>query len=301
MPTQETIVPQNQAWPNRAPVMAQLFRKVFGGKAIKAIEIGVWYGIGSTNIWLDNLAEGSQIFLIDSWKPYASEEDINDPGWDYHCMNELSTDAFLSAFLNVRRFEKATHRRNVDISLVRGNSFNILSSMASDQFDFIYIDGDHKYTNAKNDIEQAKRLIKKDFGIICGDDLERLPTPELYDLSKGFPDRDYLREPYNLHPGVLMAVHEAFSEVDMTNGFWWVACINGKFLRLNINIDTNGSALHDKNKFQTEVESDQSIADLVKKLSDNDSRSQVLSKELSRAEAQIELIKELWMQGEDRL
>jgi hypothetical protein len=226
----ETIVPQNQAWPARALIMADLFRQHFSGKPINAVEIGVWYGIGSTNIWLENLAKGSQLFLIDSWAPYASPDDLKDPEWDYRRMDELSTDAFMSAFLSVRRFETSSRRDEVKINLMRGGSASILSSMASDQFDFIYIDGDHKYDNVKQDLVQAKRLIKKDFAIICGDDLERVPTPELYEVAKDHPNRDYLRDPHYFHPGVLMAVHEEFPAINMAKGFWWVFCVNGEFV-----------------------------------------------------------------------
>lgn len=60
-------------------------------------------------------------------------------------------------------------------------------------FDFIYIDGDHKYENVKSDILHAKRLINKKFGVICGDDLDKVPTEELTELSKDFKNRDFLR------------------------------------------------------------------------------------------------------------
>src|SRR5690606_18737064 len=95
---------------------------------------------------------------------------------------------------------------------------------------FIYIDADHKYRSVKDDVVNAKRLINKSYGIICGDDLEFLPTPELVEMAKRFKDRDYLKGDYSYHPGVCLAVSEEFETVNMVDGFWWVVCGNGAFL-----------------------------------------------------------------------
>ena len=50
-------------------------------------------------------------------------------------------------------------------------------------FDFIYVDGDHKYESVKRNLIDAKRLAKKAFSLVCGDDLERLPSRELLDIA----------------------------------------------------------------------------------------------------------------------
>lgn len=224
-----SVIPQNQAWPTRAPIMKELFLTAFKDTPIRLLEVGVWYGLGSTDIWLSNCGAGSELFLVDAWAPFSSEDDLNDPGWDYKKVDDLSTDAFLSAYLNTKRLEDQRKDDNVKVHLTRGDASTFLPVLAADSFDFIYVDGDHKYTKAKMDLQQAKRLVKKDFGIICGDDLEFLPTPELYAFAQLYPNRDYIREPHNLHPGVLASVHEEFGSVNMVNGFWWVFCVNSEF------------------------------------------------------------------------
>jgi len=228
---QESVIPQNQSQPKRAEAMTNILKKNFQ-KPIKALEIGVWYGIGSTNIWLQNLEPGSELVLLDSWKPYASSADIEGVEmrptyWNYAKMDSLTTDAFLSAFLNIRKFEN--EKNTIDISLIRGSSSKLLKLIKDESFDFIYIDADHKYEAVKNDIQNSKRLINKKWGIICGDDLEKKPTPELIDVAKNFKDRDYLKGNYGFHPGVCLAISEEFKEVNMENGFWWVYCNNGEF------------------------------------------------------------------------
>lgn len=298
MKTNETVVPQNQAWPDRAPVMEKFFKKFFLEKTVNAIEIGVWYAMGSTNIWLENLAPGSQISLIDSWVPYASTDDLDDSGWDYRSMDELSTDAFLSAYLKVKRFETLKNKKDLSVNLIRAKSNVILKSFASDHFDFIYIDGDHKYSAVKNDILHAKRLIKKDFGIICGDDLEFFPTEELYTLSQKYTDRDYLRDSYNFHPGVLMAVYEEFPTVGMINGFWWVACINGEFVKLDFELDQCLSENPPQfDSHSTSFVVSESVCNDILSDASTDVVTNVsfLQDELIRANAQIKLLKDLWL------
>ncbi len=221
-------IPQDQVWTERRPLMEQLIRRAFD-RPIKAIEIGCWFGVGSTQIWLNNLKQGSTLLLIDSWKPYSSPKDLADKEWDYKEMDNLSTDAFLSTFLQVRKFETERRDSRLDMQLIRGDASTLLPLFAENSFDFIYIDGDHKYAKVKQDIQQAKRLVKKDYGIICGDDLERLPTPELVEVAKNHKTDDFLRDPYYFHPGVMVAVSEEFPVVNMANGFWWIVCKGGKF------------------------------------------------------------------------
>ncbi len=221
---------QNQAWPTRAPIMEGFFKVLFGNQPIKGMEIGVWYGKGSTKIWLENCVANSEFWLVDTWRPFSTKEDLNeDNGHNFAGMDQLSTDAFLSAFLAVKQIEQSRHKDNLKINLLRGDSSNCLSTFKSDSFDFIYIDGDHHYEKVKTDLIEAKRLIKKNNALICGDDLEKLPTDELYELALKNLNRDSLRHPNpKFHPGVLAAIKEEFEQVHMLNGFWWIAYRNGR-------------------------------------------------------------------------
>jgi len=194
------------------------------------MEIGVWYGKGSTQTWLTLAPRDSEFILIDSWKPYASNRDlIDDTSFDYKEMDNLSTDAFMSAFLETKKIEMERSRDGLGVTLLRGDSARFLRYLQDGALDFIYIDGDHKYEKVKSDIKEAKRLISKEFGLICGDDLERLPSKELYELAKQHPERDFLRAPVAFHPGVLAAIYEEFDRVNMVNGFWWIVMAGGKF------------------------------------------------------------------------
>jgi hypothetical protein len=223
-------IPQNQAWPGRAEVLDLLIKNAFT-RPISVLEIGTWYGIGSTNIWLNNLHPHSTLCLIDSWRPYSSKEDLKDDSeYGYKQMDDLSTDAFLSTYLNVKKFQNEQNQKDIKINTIRADAKDFLPLLKDNSFDFIYIDGDHKYENVKSDIQQAKRLINKEYGVICGDDLEKLPTEELLEISKIFKNRDYLRGEDELyHPGVMLAVSEEFEEINMVEAIWWIVCKDGKF------------------------------------------------------------------------
>lgn len=227
MSTLHCTIPTNQAWPFRTEAMARaigLFKT-----PIQALEIGTWFGEGSTQIWMKHLCPGSTLTLVDPWRPYASSADLADTGWNYSGMDSLVIEGYLSTILAVRKFENANPGR-LSIDILRGDSERVMDRMRDGIFDFIYIDGDHKYESVRQNLRDAKRLARHEHALICGDDLEHLPCPELLDLARQHVDRDYLREPHNFHPGVMLAVHEEFGQVGMSDGFWWVFKQNGQFI-----------------------------------------------------------------------
>ena len=223
-------IEKNQAWPHRVGVMAHVF-KAFAAVsgAVRCLEMGVWFGKGSTQIWLKHAPKASEFILIDSWKPYASKSDLSSTEHNYKEMDDLSTDAFLSAFLEVKNIEAIRRDDELKISLVRGDSRVFTKNIVPGNFNFIYIDGDHKYEGVKKDIAEAKRLIAQDFGIICGDDLEVMPSDELLGICRENLETDFLRSPVCFHPGVMLAIHEEFGVVNMHNGFWWIVVKDGQF------------------------------------------------------------------------
>lgn len=212
-------VATNQVWPSRRDSMIRAAR-IFD-TPIHALEIGTWYGEGSTQIWFEHLPAGSTLTLVDPWRPYCSAADLADPGFNYAAVDSQMLEAYLSTVLAVRKFENA-HPGRLTIDIVRGDSERVLARLRDGLFDFIYIDGDHKYASVRNNLREAKRLARPDFALICGDDLEQLPTPALLELARANRERDFLRGEHHFHPGVMLAVAEEFESVGMDHGFWWV-------------------------------------------------------------------------------
>ncbi len=227
--------PKNLTSGSRTEIMKKVFLDSFNDKPIKGIEVGVWRGEGSTQIWLKNCAPNSEFLLIDQWEPDITEFMPPDLSLDerllYSALNLTTTENFLASFLAIKDIERVRVKDFLEINLVRGDSNNYLKLLKENNFDFIYLDGDHRYSAIKTDLLNSKKLIKKEFGIICGDDLEKQPTLELYKESLMHKGVDLLRDPNkNYHPGVLASIWEEFNEgVNMVDGFWWIYCINGSF------------------------------------------------------------------------
>ncbi len=221
--------------PQRQGVMIELLKSQFS-RPIRVLEIGVWQAAGSTQVWLEHLPAGSELVLLDAWRPYASSEDLEGAGtapssWNYAAMDAQCEAAFEAACTRVRAYQQA-HRsaEQVKVHVVRAPAAEALNWMRDGAFDLIYVDGDHKYAQVKHDLQHAKRLINPDHGVICGDDLERLPDAPTLALAREHLQRDYLGAPHRFHPGVCLAVHECFGQVQMSEGFWWVHGRDGRFM-----------------------------------------------------------------------
>ena len=161
------VVPIDQAWPERVEAMTRAIQ-LFDGP-IDALEVGTWFGLGSTRIWLDHLKPGSSLTLVDPWRPYASADDLADPGWNYAAMDSLMLEAYLSTLMTVRKFE-AEHPGRLKIDILRGDSERVLGRMRDASFDFIYVDGDHKYKSVLSNLRRlSMRCLRWP--------LDELPTP----------------------------------------------------------------------------------------------------------------------------
>ena len=199
-----------------------------GNTIIKGLEIGVNTGDCSTKIWLEEIPDNSEFWLVDMWKPYSSNEEISQRPLFYQEFDASLERNFLSTFLEVRKME--LKRPSLDINILRGSSKKTLSNIQENTFDFIYIDGDHKYEAVLADLLLSKKLINKRYGLICGDDLDVAATPERYQRAKLHPNQDLIQEgSFSYHPGVLAAAHEVFPHANMLNSFWWIYCYDGEF------------------------------------------------------------------------
>ena len=212
----------NQAWAMRAAAMDMLASQVLDKKFI-ALEIGTWFGEGSTQIWGKYLKPGAQLFLCDPWTTYASELDLKKAP-TYSLMDKLHHIAINSALKKIYELEE---KSGGEVIMMRGRSAHVMAHLKPDTFDFIYIDGSHYYQDVLRDIELAKVLVE-DGGCICGDDLEVDPTPEIETIAQRYIGEDFISatmsdgRKVSFHPGVALAVAQHMGMVNREHGFWWV-------------------------------------------------------------------------------
>ena len=60
-----------------------------------------------------------------------------------------------------------------NVNIIKGNSNKILKEISLDNFDYVFLDGGHKYETVRNDLENLIQIVNNKGRILCDD----------YDLS----------------------------------------------------------------------------------------------------------------------
>lgn len=205
--------------PKRGAAMKQLVHSEVLGRTenYNILEIGSWAG-SSAILWANQLKQqgvSGLVLCVDIWNVYG------ELSRRYRMRNALRNDAIFKLFQhNIRCSGCAEY-----IKYIRGKSSDVLPILKHDYFDLVYIDGSHKYSDVKQDIEDAIKVVKLG-GIICGDDLDMQldELPDSIDLERvreSEADIDgYEYVPASL--GVTVAVSDIFGYVDRKEGFWFI-------------------------------------------------------------------------------
>ena len=169
----------------------------------RIIEIGSWLGTGSTQVIIEELlgVPDVKLFCVDTWKGSP---------------NVVRHQQIVSEYDVVASF-----RRNVSLAGGEGivrqlimSSEDAATLSQDQQFDLVFIDGDHSYAQTKNDIG-LWRLKVREGGVLSGHDCECRPVGELGQKIRTAPDVDAIPGDGTsfavIHPGVVLAVEEAFT------------------------------------------------------------------------------------------
>ena len=138
-------------------------------------EIGIWKGEFSDLILNKN--NPSKLYLVDPWKNFGS--DYFDKKHDkYSQSNQDKRYSLVKEKLK-------NHIENNTVEILRMTSKEALKKIQHIKFDFIYIDGNHKYEFVKFDLENYYNLLKSG-GYLVGDDyrIESIKTAVLEFVNK---------------------------------------------------------------------------------------------------------------------
>ena len=187
---------------------------------IRILEVGSWAG-HSVLTWAEALGKferSGTILCVDPWGRYLVEDDLKAATGAYRAM-DAATDLDLIYGLFLHNIGFADKRARIDH--IRGRFDEVAPYLASGKFDIVYIDGSHYYADVAHDIAAAKRLVR-DGGLICGDDLEHQLADVDADFVRASIAKDYVVDAKGrgMHPGVTLAVAEAFGRVADYSGFW---------------------------------------------------------------------------------
>ena len=166
------------------------------------LEIGSW--LGDSTVMLGQIAKkrNGRLYCVDWWKGSAGtklhdiaiQEDVFTKFWNRICGEGL--DEYV-----------------IPIHTKSELAADILTKSS---FDFIFIDGDHRYSTVKSDITLFAPILKNG-GILCGHDCEGyIADYDLEFLHKG-KETDYYE---TVHCGVVLAAGESFQNYAINQSIW---------------------------------------------------------------------------------
>ena len=158
------------------------------------LEIGVFHGVTSRNVCEllysfhgnDFKFTGIDLFVNDETllkDEYIPKIKFSNPLKTIYYKYIIRLDPYSvdSILRLLKKFQK-------NINIIKGNSNKVLKEINVDKFDYVFLDGGHKYETVKKDLENLTQIVNNNGTILCDD----------YDLSYA--------------PGVKKAIEDFVSE-----------------------------------------------------------------------------------------
>ncbi len=73
--------------------------------------------------------------------------------------------------------EKLLYKYKDNINIIKGNSNKVLKEISLDKFDYVFLDGGHKYETVLNDLKNLTKIIVNNKGVILCDDYDLTYAP----------------------------------------------------------------------------------------------------------------------------
>ena len=158
------------------------------------LEIGVFHGVTSRNVCEllysfhgnDFKFTGIDLFVNDETllrDEYIPKVKFSNPLKTIYYKYIIRLDPYSvdSILRLLKKFQK-------NVNIIKGNSNKVLKEINVDKFDYVFLDGGHKYETVKKDLENLTQIVNNNGTILCDD----------YDLSYA--------------PGVKKAIEDFVSE-----------------------------------------------------------------------------------------
>ena len=158
------------------------------------LEIGVFHGVTSRNVCEllysfhgnDFKFTGIDLFVNDETllkDEYIPKIKFSNPLKTIYYKYIIRLDPYRvdSVLRLLKKFQK-------NVNIIKGNSNKVLKEINVDKFDYVFLDGGHKYETVKKDLENLTQIVNNNGTILCDD----------YDLSYA--------------PGVKKAIEDFVSE-----------------------------------------------------------------------------------------
>lgn len=172
----------------------RILRKV---KGMMLGEVGCWTGKSTSIIAMHAKKTGAKVYAIDWFKGSIGTETEK---------VAKTTDVYKAFMTNMSRLGLDPY-----IAVLKGNSVEVAEKIPNEFFNFLFIDGDHRYKSVKKDIEAYLPKMRAD-GIISGHDFESLDYNDEQTGTEFYQGK---------HHGLIKAVREKFDGYIRRKGNIW--------------------------------------------------------------------------------
>jgi len=144
-------------------------------RPINFLEVGVFHGVTSRNVCeiLYSLHgnnfkfTGIDLFLNDEKileNEYAPKTTFSNPLKNIYYKFIIRSDPYSVKSVNrlLRKFKK-------NITIIKGNSNDVLKQINLDEIDYVFLDGGHKYETVRNDLKNLTQVVNNKGTILCDD------------------------------------------------------------------------------------------------------------------------------------
>ena len=139
------------------------------------LEIGVFHGVTSRNVCellysihgSDFKFTGIDIFSVDaefSREEYIPEIKFSNPLKTIYYKYIIRRDPY-----SIQSVQKLLKKYKSNVNIIKGHSNQVLKQISLDKFDYVFLDGGHKYETVKGDLEFLTKVINNNGTILCDD------------------------------------------------------------------------------------------------------------------------------------
>ena len=202
----------------RLSFLADLVRRLNRGERdLRILEIGAFAGASAITLAksIEKYHAGAgKVYCVDPWR-----RKVGNTCMDLGILRDKNgRDLASYTYEDMFRYNiRAAGVENMVVAM-KGFSRDVLPILAEEQFDLIYVDGDHSHAGARFDIEKSMPLVRQG-GYLCGDDLE-MQIPDI-PASCIKPTSECVFNGITFHSGVTLAIHEVFGrKISVADGLW---------------------------------------------------------------------------------
>ena len=186
-----------------------LLHHIYEKKPKNFLEIGVFHGVTSRNVCellysihgrefnftgIDLFTKNTENFKDE----YIPNTKFSNPLKTIYYNYIIRMDPY-----SIQSVLKLLSKFKENVNIIKGNSNVVLKEISLDKFDYVFLDGGHKYETVKNDLENLIQIINNNGTIMCDD----------YNLSYASGIKDAIDKYVKENNFNLKILHSRFAEI----------------------------------------------------------------------------------------